>query len=117
MFAAGNDARAALAALLAAGASIAARDRRGRSVLEYAAEHAAAHRLLQERCGAAAWRTYGPCDQWRVRSYRPTTLQRTACCRPGAARVPGAGQGAGRRAPGNAVSWGPACRSRYARCS
>ncbi|KAK9846313.1 hypothetical protein WJX81_001373 [Elliptochloris bilobata] len=51
MFAAGNDARAALAALLGAGASIAARDRRGRSVLEYAAEHAAAHSLLQDRLG------------------------------------------------------------------
>ena len=53
MFAAGNDARAALAALLGAGASIAARDRRGRSVLEYAAEHAAAHRLLEDRCARA----------------------------------------------------------------
>ena len=53
MFAAGNDSRLALAALLGAGASIAARDRRGRSVLEYAAEHAAAHSLLQDRCAAA----------------------------------------------------------------
>lgn len=48
MFAAGNDATAALGALLAAGASVSIRDRRGRNVMDYAAEGSAARRSLQE---------------------------------------------------------------------
>lgn len=52
MFAAGNDATAALAQLLAAGASVSIRDRRGRNVMDYAVQGSAARRLLEEHLTA-----------------------------------------------------------------
>ena len=50
MFAAGNCAQAALLALLAAGATLGLRDRRNRSVLDYAPEGSKVKQQLQDRC-------------------------------------------------------------------
>ncbi len=49
MFAAGNCAEAALLALLTAGATLGLRDRRSRSVLDYAPEGSKVKQLLQDR--------------------------------------------------------------------
>ena len=49
MFAAGSCAEGALRALLSAGASLAARDRRGKDILDYAPEGSAVRTILQDR--------------------------------------------------------------------
>lgn len=49
MFAAGNCAEAALLALLAAGATLGLRDRRSRSVLDYAPDESKVKQLLLDR--------------------------------------------------------------------
>ena len=55
MFAAGNCAEAALLALLAAGATLGLRDRRSRSVLDYAPDDSKVKRLLHDRCFQISW--------------------------------------------------------------
>lgn len=56
MFAAGNCAADTLSALLAAGAAISQRDRRGRNVLDYAPAASEVRRLLQVGLGwVAGW--------------------------------------------------------------
>ena len=72
MFAAGNCAEAALLALLAAGATLGLRDRRSRSVLDYAPEDSKVKQMLLERC---VHRTSSPCAQTAVGSmYKLTTV-------------------------------------------
>lgn len=54
MFAAGNCAAAALLALLGAGATLGLRDRRSRSVLDYAPEDSQVKQLLLDRYAGTA---------------------------------------------------------------
>ena len=49
MFAAGNNAPKALSALIAAGGSVSQRDKRGRQVLDYAAQGTPCHEMLKAR--------------------------------------------------------------------
>lgn len=69
MFAAGNCAEAALLALLGAGATLGLRDRRSRSVLDYAPEDTKVKQLLLDRYAGTAWHC--------LLSPTPTTVQQT----------------------------------------
>jgi ankyrin repeat protein len=50
MFAAGSSAKRALQALLDASASLAARDKRGKGILDYAPEDSDVRSILEDRC-------------------------------------------------------------------